>query len=90
MLISRLPRGSATRAEVLGGEENDWTISNHLAADQIDATLMLTWVTAGSKKNPRPDPIPRPGRVTARDRRTDLTGTEIERRLLEQRERRKR
>lgn len=85
VLIEQLPRGSQTRNAVLG-EDQDWSMGDHLVANVIDAVFMLAWVTAGNKKNPKPDPIARPGAAAA-SRRTSLTGREIERRLLEQRQR---
>lgn len=88
MLIAALPRGSATRNAAIG-EADDWGVREHLAADQIDATFMLAWITAGNKKNPKPDPVPRPGSAHPNvNRRTALSGREIERRLLERRRRR--
>lgn len=71
------------------GEHNDWSRGDYLKAALIDAVQVWSWAQLGSKKIPRPDPIPRPGDGPKRYR-TELSGSEIERRLRAQLQRRKR
>lgn len=89
MLLNHLPHGSATRRAILGGESKDWSLTDHLIGDLIDVTNLWGWALAGSKKTPRPEPIPRPGDARSR-RRTALTPDQIRDRLVAMRTKRRR
>lgn len=42
-------------------ERATWTLERHLLAGAVDALRVANWQRAGSKRNKRPKPLPRPG-----------------------------
>ncbi|GAA3473884.1 hypothetical protein GCM10018965_084370 [Nonomuraea roseola] len=64
-LLSGLPRGSALHIAT-EGDAATWSTSDYLLANAVDYLAIGNWlfVSANSKKgarNPRPEPVPRPG-----------------------------
>lgn len=41
--------------------ESDWGLTEHLLAGVLDQLRVADWRSIGDKRNPFPDPIPRPG-----------------------------
>jgi hypothetical protein len=78
-LTKHLPADSAT-AEAIHGA--GWSTTEHLLALIADQLAAANWQRAGDKTKPRPQPLPRPGE----QRGLAMSGAEIQRRLLAQRE----
>lgn len=53
-----LPDGARVWAAL--GIDRAWTIGDHLAAVQIDATNTVAWLNSDGSDSDRPKPIPRP------------------------------
>lgn len=84
MLLKHLPRESAT-VQAVHGPVVRWGPTEYLLARAVDLLAAGNWQRAGSKKNPRPKPIPRPGDRVRGAARADPDA--LRRRLLEQRDR---
>lgn len=82
MLVSYLPRESATVREVRG-EAVAWGPTEHLLAAAVDLLAGANWQRGGNKKAPRPKPLLRPGEAEAKATKARETRD----RLLEQRKR---
>lgn len=72
-LISHLPVDSAT-VRKLAGDRADWSVDRELLAGVADRVAELTWLTVEvhkkkGAKNPRPEPIRRPGQPAKPERR---------------------
>lgn len=60
MLLTHLPRESATMQAVLGPVAM-WGHEHHLLADIVDVLQAANWQRIGKRSAPRPKPVSRPG-----------------------------
>jgi hypothetical protein len=79
-LIGRLPRDAELWRE-MHGDVMAWGPVEHLVADLVDVERLALWQRGGNSKAPRPQPIDRPG--TSRRRKSELSGGEMKRRLID-------
>lgn len=89
LLLERAPRSSEYHRERVGPKAT-WTDHEYLLANIADGINQLSWLTSMAHRDPkkappeRPKPIPRPGDAAKRQaRRTQLSGREIARRLVD-------
>lgn len=81
ILVAGLPYDSAT-VRAMHGPAVEWSTGDYLLAHIADLLAAANWQRAGRESAPKPTPIERPGNA----RKIRLTGAEIQRRLLAQRE----
>lgn len=82
VLVRQMPETSHT-ARAVHGEDAAWSLGDHLLAHIADLLAGANWQRAGDKAVPRPKPLPRPG---VGPKRLTLSGSEVQRRLLAQRD----
>lgn len=74
VIVTHLPASSATHRSVLGDEETEWTLTNHLLAGIAEGIGWLKWAKTkdGERNRNQPKQIPRPG---VKDETHRITGT---------------
>jgi hypothetical protein len=82
VLVRQLPRESALSLAV-NGPAATWATTDHLLAVCADRLGQMLWIAAGTRKNPKPQPVPRP-----EHRSTSWQREQMAQRLLEQQRRR--
>ena len=63
-MVRRSRHGSAVFHEI-AGDAGDWGPLENIAATQLDVLNTIAWLNSDTKKNPKPQPVKRPGAATA-------------------------